>query len=190
MVPREACFCRHEGIVPGRTPDLLWVFMWATGRGSSASLARLVFSELAARLPPLLMVLVPRMRPGSSSGSSCATAGVCSRGACRRLVLPSLGPLRVNLMPRGLTGHVTWPGGSSALSLAGAVPSGKGPSRCQGGLVRIMLLPPLPRKFLVRFSGMSLPSKLRKSVLSKPLPTRHGRSRSALALGALRDINT
>ena len=43
-----------RGIVPGRTPDPLWVFMWASGRGSSAPLARLVFSELAAQVAPLV----------------------------------------------------------------------------------------------------------------------------------------
>ena len=86
-------------------------------------------------------------------------------------MLPSLGPLLVSLMPHEPTGRMTWPGGSSALSLAGAVPSGKGPSRCQGGLVRMVLLPPLPRRYLVWSSGTSLPSKLQKSVLSKPLPT-------------------
>ena len=65
---------------PGRTPDPLWVFMWASSRGSSAFLARWVFCELAAHVAPLVEELGPRTRSGSPSGSSCATAGVCSRG--------------------------------------------------------------------------------------------------------------
>ena len=43
-----------RGIVPGRTPDPLWVCMWASSRGGSAPLARHVFSELAAQVAPLV----------------------------------------------------------------------------------------------------------------------------------------
>ena len=46
MVPRDACFCLHEGYCSWAHPR--------PGRGSFASLARLVFSELAAQVAPLV----------------------------------------------------------------------------------------------------------------------------------------
>ena len=42
-----------RGIVPGRTPDPLSVYMWASSRGDSAPLASRVFCELVASLAPL-----------------------------------------------------------------------------------------------------------------------------------------
>ena len=43
-----------RGIAPGRTPDPLRVYIWASSRGDSAPLARRVFCELAARVAPLV----------------------------------------------------------------------------------------------------------------------------------------
>ena len=42
-----------RGIAPGRTPDPLSVYMWASSRGDSAPLAKRVFCELAANVAPL-----------------------------------------------------------------------------------------------------------------------------------------
>ena len=43
-----------RGISPGRVPDPLWVFMWASGRAGPTALASSVFSELAACVAPLV----------------------------------------------------------------------------------------------------------------------------------------
>ena len=43
-----------RGIVPGRTPDPLWVYMWASERGVSAPLACHVYGILAAAVAPLV----------------------------------------------------------------------------------------------------------------------------------------
>ena len=47
-----------RGIAPGRTPDPLSVYLWASSRGDSAPLASRVFCELAASVAPLAEGLV------------------------------------------------------------------------------------------------------------------------------------
>ena len=148
--------------------------MWASGRGSSAILARWVFGGLAAQVALFVEGAGPQDALWESLRVFLRHSGGAVKGhlkAASWQVLHSLRPLRVNLMPRKPTGPMTWPGGSSAHSLVVAVPSGREPGRCQGRLVRMVLLPPTPRKSLVLFSDTSLPSRLRRSVLSKPLPT-------------------
>ena len=44
-----------RGVAPGRAPDPLWVYMWASSRGDSAPLASRVFCELIARVAPLVV---------------------------------------------------------------------------------------------------------------------------------------
>lgn len=160
VVPRKACFCRHEGhrpwaatkgIVPGRTPDPLWVFMRASSRSSSALLARWVFCELAAHVAPLVEEAGPqdalweslRVFLRHSGGVLYVLKGHLKAASAAF----SLKPRRVSLMPGKPTGPMTWPGGSSAHSLLVAGPSGRGPGRCWGKSVRMVLLPPTLRKF-------------------------------------------
>ena len=108
---------------------------------------------------------------GSPSGSSCATVVGYPRSISRRLVLLSLSLLRASLMPHRLTRPMILLGVSSARSPAGAGLSGRVSEPCRVGPVRTVLLPPLPRRSLVLFSGTSQPLKLRRFALSSLLPT-------------------
>ena len=168
----------RRGIVPGRAPDPLCVFMWASGRGSSDSLARHVFSELAAQVAPLIEGAGPqdelweflrvflRHSGGVPKGHlKAASAAFLEATACELDVAQAdrAHDLAWRKL-RSLTcrGGAKWKG---AKSLPGRVG--------EDGVAATTT------QEVSGSSGTSLPSKLRKSVLSKPMPT------DTVALGPL-----
>ena len=102
---------------------------------------------------------------GSPSRPSCATAAGFPRVISRLRVSSSLRPLRASLMPNRLTGPMTLLGVRYARSPEEVGPSGRGPELCRVGPVRMVFLPPLPRR-----SHTLPPLKPRRCVLSNLLP--------------------
>ena len=160
-----------SGVAPGRAPDPLWVYMWASSRGDSAPLASRVFCELAARVP-----------------FSCATVVGCLKGISKRLVLLSLSLLRASLMLRKLTRPIILLGVRKLRSLTcrgGAKWKGAKalPGRIGEDGVAATTAQEVSGVVLRNFAAIEAAEVC--SVES--LADRHGRSRSALAPGAVRD---
>ena len=160
-----------RGIAPWRTPDPLSVFMWASSRGDSAPLASRVFCELAASVAPLVEGHVVQCGLWESLRVFLRHSGGVLKGDIMLLVSSSLMPLRASLMLHRLVEPMTLLGASYARSPAGVGLSGRDPELCRVGLVRMVFLPPLPRRFLVLPLDILMPLKLRECVLSNLLPT-------------------
>ena len=178
-----------RGIAPGRTPDPLWVFMWASGRGSSAVLARLVFGELAAQVAFLVEEAGPQDAPWESlrvflrrSGGvlkghlKAASAAFLEATACE---LDAAQADRAHDLAwrklRSLTcrGGAKWKGARSLPGRVGKDGVAATNSQEISGVV------------LRHFAAIEAAEVCSVEVLAD----RHGRSRSALACGAWRDIS-
>ena len=174
-----------RSILPGRTPGPLWVFMgvhvtmWASGRGSSASLASLVFSELTAQVTPLVEGAWAFLRhsggvlKGHRKAASAAFLGAiaCALDAAQADRARDLAWRKL----RSLTcrGGAKWKGAKSL------------PGRVDEDGVAATTTQEVSGAVLRHFAAIEAAEVCSVEALAG----RHGRSRSALALGALRDIN-
>ena len=177
------------GIAPGRTPDPLWVFMWASGRGSSATLARFVFGELAAQVAPLVegagpqdalwesLRVFPRHSGGVLKGRlKAASAALLEATACE---FDAAQADRAHDLAwrklRSFTcrGSAKWKGAKSL------------PGRVGEDGVASTITQEVSGVVFRHFAALEAAEVCSVEALAD----RRGRSRSALALGALRGIN-
>ena len=147
--------------------------------------------SLASSLPrllPLLKVLVPRMGSGSSLGLSCATAGVCSRGHLKAAGAAFLGATACELdAAQADRAHdLAWRRLRSLTCRGGA--KWKGAKSLPGGVgedgVAATTTQEVSGVVLKHFAAI----EAAEGSSVEALADRHGRFRSALAFGALRDI--
>ena len=163
--------------------------MWASGRGSSASLARLVFSELAAQVAPLVEGAGPQdalweflrvflrhsggVLKGHLKAASAAflEAIACELGAAQADRAHDLAWRKLRSLTR--RGGAKWKGAKSLPGRVGEDGVAATTTQEVSGVV------------LKHFAAIEAADVFAVDAFAD----RHGRSRSALALGALRDIN-
>ena len=174
-----------RGIVPGCTPDPFWGYMWASSRGGSAPLACHVFSSLAAQVALLVEGIGPRDDFLEFLRVFFRHSGGVLKGylkaACVAFLETTASELdaaQADLAWRKLRsftcrGGAKWKGAKSPPGRVGEDGVAATTTQEASGVV------------LRHFAAIEAAEIWSVGALAD----RHGRSRSALALNALRDIN-
>ena len=178
-----------KGVAPGRAPDPLWVYMWASSRGDSAPLASRVFCELAARVAPLVEGAGEQCGLWESLRVFLRHSGGVLKGYLKAACVAFLesAACELDAAQADKAHNLAWSKLRSLTCKGGAKWKGAKalPGRIGEDGVAATTAQEVSGVVLKHFAAI----EAAEACSVESLADKHGRSRSALAPGAVRDIN-